>query len=69
MADRPRPYLAGTRRCDIMVDSDPSTGGGLKAPRGSIASMGYDGTQDEWIKVGAGDTEWILCSLFFVAPA
>jgi hypothetical protein len=68
--DKPIPYPAGTRTCDLMIATDPTTGDGVKAPIGSHASMGLDlGVFYGWVKTGAGDNDWTPIEDFFVPPA
>jgi len=42
------------------VDSDPSTGGGLAMPVGSIALLGTQTDGKMWIKTAAGVTAWAI---------
>lgn len=44
----------------IEVDSDPSVGGGLDAPVGSLALLGTQTDGKMWIKTGGGVTSWAI---------
>ena len=42
----------------ILVDSNPSSGGGTVAPISTIALLDNAGTGEMWIKSGSSNTAW-----------
>jgi len=51
---------AANARLAYLLSADPSAGGGLEAPIGSIGQRDNAGVGELWQKTGGGDTAWAL---------